>query len=191
MVRVRKGTLQKKPLTSARILLQQSATLLGDPVRRVQLGWQARAPGLPEPTQGQIGGGQGMGRPNEALSVGALPAQPTAPVALLVVAVANAQAYLLKAVVGQLQIKVSVLGPCAGYFLAMTPRVRTQGIVRASLGSSGPGRRHRCDVLQVSLAHQGGTPAGLRQNLLGSWADDPARQRAMARLADLIDGQAS
>lgn len=33
--------------------------------------------------------------------------------------------------------------------------------------------------------------AGLRQNLLGSWADDPARQRAMARLADLIDGQAS
>jgi hypothetical protein len=33
--------------------------------------------------------------------------------------------------------------------------------------------------------------AGLRQNLLGSWADDPARQRAMQRLADLIDRQAS
>lgn len=33
--------------------------------------------------------------------------------------------------------------------------------------------------------------AGLRQNLLGSWADDPARQRAVERLADLIDRQAS
>jgi hypothetical protein len=28
--------------------------------------------------------------------------------------------------------------------------------------------------------------AGLRQNLLGSWADDPAKQRAVDRLADLI-----
>jgi hypothetical protein len=32
--------------------------------------------------------------------------------------------------------------------------------------------------------------AGLRQNLLGSWADDPSRQRAVERLADLIDDQA-
>ncbi len=32
--------------------------------------------------------------------------------------------------------------------------------------------------------------AGLRQNLLGSWADDPARQRAVERLADLINDQA-
>ncbi len=32
--------------------------------------------------------------------------------------------------------------------------------------------------------------AGLRQNLLGSWADDPARQRAVERLVDLIDEQA-
>ncbi|MEN9861620.1 MAG: hypothetical protein RLZZ515_2102, partial [Cyanobacteriota bacterium] len=30
--------------------------------------------------------------------------------------------------------------------------------------------------------------AGLRQNLLGSWADDPARQRALERIADTIDG---
>ena len=32
--------------------------------------------------------------------------------------------------------------------------------------------------------------AGLRQNLLGSWADDPSRQRAVERLADLIEDQA-
>lgn len=29
--------------------------------------------------------------------------------------------------------------------------------------------------------------AGLRQNLLGSWADDPSRQRAVEHLADLIN----
>jgi len=28
--------------------------------------------------------------------------------------------------------------------------------------------------------------AGLRQNLLGRWADDPARQRQIDRLAELV-----
>ncbi|MEB3265701.1 MAG: DUF1350 family protein [Cyanobacteriota bacterium] len=32
--------------------------------------------------------------------------------------------------------------------------------------------------------------AGLRRNLLGDWADDPARQRQMERLADLVHGWA-
>ena len=36
--------------------------------------------------------------------------------------------------------------------------------------------------------HLAPASAGLRQNLLGSWADDPSRQRAVERIADTIDG---
>ncbi|MEX0587769.1 MAG: DUF1350 family protein [Cyanobium sp.] len=35
--------------------------------------------------------------------------------------------------------------------------------------------------------HLAPASAGLRQNLLGSWADDPARQRALERIATTID----
>ncbi len=35
--------------------------------------------------------------------------------------------------------------------------------------------------------HLAPASAGLRQNLLGSWADDPARQRALERIASTID----
>jgi hypothetical protein len=35
--------------------------------------------------------------------------------------------------------------------------------------------------------HLAPASAGLRQNLLGSWADDPSRQRAVERIADTID----
>jgi hypothetical protein len=36
--------------------------------------------------------------------------------------------------------------------------------------------------------HLSPASAGLRQNLLGTWADDPARQRAIERIAALVDG---
>lgn len=36
--------------------------------------------------------------------------------------------------------------------------------------------------------HLAPASAGLRQNLLGRWADDPARQRALERIASTIDG---
>jgi hypothetical protein len=36
--------------------------------------------------------------------------------------------------------------------------------------------------------HLAPASAGLRQNLLGSWADDPSRQRAVELIADTIDG---
>ena len=35
--------------------------------------------------------------------------------------------------------------------------------------------------------HLAPASAGLRQNLLGNWADDPSRQRALERIADTID----
>jgi hypothetical protein len=35
--------------------------------------------------------------------------------------------------------------------------------------------------------HLSPASAGLRQNLLGGWADDPAKQRTIDRLADLIN----
>ena len=36
--------------------------------------------------------------------------------------------------------------------------------------------------------HLAPASAGLRQNLLGSWADDPSRQRSLERIASTIDG---
>jgi hypothetical protein len=35
--------------------------------------------------------------------------------------------------------------------------------------------------------HLAPASAGLRQNLLGKWADDPARQQALERIARTID----
>jgi hypothetical protein len=43
-------------------------------------------------------------------------------------------------------------------------------------------------LIQLPGDHLAPASAGLRQNLLGSWADDPARQRALERIADTIDG---
>jgi hypothetical protein len=43
-------------------------------------------------------------------------------------------------------------------------------------------------LLQQPGDHLTPASAGLRQSLLGSWADDPARQRQIERLADTIDG---
>jgi hypothetical protein len=41
-------------------------------------------------------------------------------------------------------------------------------------------------LLQLPGDHLTPASAGLRQNILGSWADDPARQRQMDGLADAI-----
>jgi hypothetical protein len=43
-------------------------------------------------------------------------------------------------------------------------------------------------LIELPGDHLAPASAGLRQNLLGSWADDPARQRALERIADTIDG---
>ncbi|CAK6694680.1 DUF1350 family protein [Synechococcus sp. BA-124 BA4] len=43
-------------------------------------------------------------------------------------------------------------------------------------------------LLQLGGDHLTPASAGLRQNLLGSWADDPQRQRQIDRLAAAIDG---
>jgi hypothetical protein len=42
-------------------------------------------------------------------------------------------------------------------------------------------------LLQLGGDHLTPASAGLRQNLLGTWADDPARQRQIERLASTID----
>lgn len=44
----------------------------------------------------------------------------------------------------------------------------------------------RSQLLELPGDHLTPSSAGLRRQLLGSWADDPARQRDMQRLADLI-----
>ena len=43
------------------------------------------------------------------------------------------------------------------------------------------------ELLELPGDHLAPASAGLRQNLLGSWADDPARQRALDRIATSID----
>ena len=42
-------------------------------------------------------------------------------------------------------------------------------------------------LLQLGGDHLTPASAGLRQNLLGTWADDPLRQRQIDRLAATID----
>ena len=44
------------------------------------------------------------------------------------------------------------------------------------------------ELLELPGDHLAPASAGLRQNLLGNWADDPARQRALDRIATSIDG---
>ena len=46
-------------------------------------------------------------------------------------------------------------------------------------------------LLELPGDHLAPASAGLRQNLLGSWADDPARQQALDRIAASIDGWGS
>jgi len=43
------------------------------------------------------------------------------------------------------------------------------------------------ELLELPGDHLAPASAGLRQNMLGSWADDPARQRALDRIATSID----
>jgi hypothetical protein len=45
----------------------------------------------------------------------------------------------------------------------------------------------RSELLQLPGDHLTPASAGLRQNLLGRWADDPARARQISGLADRID----
>ncbi|MFM7267283.1 MAG: DUF1350 family protein [Cyanobium sp.] len=49
----------------------------------------------------------------------------------------------------------------------------------------------RSELLELAGDHLTPASAGLRRNLLGSWADDPARQRRFERLADTLLGWAS
>ncbi len=44
------------------------------------------------------------------------------------------------------------------------------------------------ELLELPGDHLSPASGGLRRQLLGSWADDPARQRSMERLADTITG---
>ena len=44
------------------------------------------------------------------------------------------------------------------------------------------------ELLELPGDHLTPASAGLRRNLLGDWADDPARQRRFERLADSLDG---
>jgi hypothetical protein len=41
-------------------------------------------------------------------------------------------------------------------------------------------------LLELPGDHLTPSSAGLRRQLLGDWADDPSRQRAMAQIADAI-----
>ena len=45
----------------------------------------------------------------------------------------------------------------------------------------------RSQLTELPGDHLAPASAGLRQNLLGNWADDPSRQRALERIADTID----
>ncbi|MFM7313048.1 MAG: DUF1350 family protein, partial [Cyanobium sp.] len=46
----------------------------------------------------------------------------------------------------------------------------------------------RSELLELPGDHLTPSSAGLRRQLLGDWADDPARQRSVERLADVIAG---
>ena len=48
--------------------------------------------------------------------------------------------------------------------------------------------RDASQLTELPGDHLAPASAGLRQNLLGTWADDPARQRALERIAITIDG---
>ncbi len=52
-------------------------------------------------------------------------------------------------------------------------------------------RDDRSELLELAGDHLTPASAGLRRNLLGSWADDPARQRRFERLADTLLAWAS
>jgi hypothetical protein len=72
-------------------------------------------------------------------------------------------------------------------------RFRRDGIDQSSrlLGVLQSRAEDATQLLELPGDHLAPASAGLRQNLLGSWADDPARQQALDRIAASIDGWGS
>ena len=82
-----------------------------------------------------------------------------------------------------LQVETSYLQP-----RNLLVRFSRDGIDQSSrlLGALQSRPEDASELREVPGDHLTPASAGLRQNLLGSWADDPAKQRAVDRLADLI-----
>ena len=82
-----------------------------------------------------------------------------------------------------LQVETSYLQP-----RNLLVRFSRDGIDQSSrlLGALQSRPKDASELRELPGDHLTPASAGLRQNLLGSWADDPAKQLAVDRLADLI-----